>query len=97
MFRVIRALIDFVSLIIELLLSIRLIFKFLVVNAGTPFVAWLYGITAPLVAPFAKIHPDWRVSGFVINFTTLVALVVYAIAGQLILMLLPHSSGKNPD
>jgi uncharacterized protein YggT (Ycf19 family) len=96
MFRIIRALIDFVSLIVELLLTFRLMFKFLVVNARTPFVAWIYGTTAPLVAPFAKIHPDWRYSGFVINFPTVVALIVYAIAGQLILMLLPHSSGKDP-
>jgi uncharacterized protein YggT (Ycf19 family) len=96
MFRIIRALINFVAVIIELLLTIRLIFKFLVVNAGTPFVAWIYGITASLVAPFAKILPDWKFSGFVVDFATLAALIVYAIAGYLILMLLPYS-GKEPD
>ena len=96
MFRIIRALINFVAVIIELLLTIRLIFKFLVVNAGTPFVAWIYGITAPLVAPFAKILPDWKFSGFVVDFATLAALIVYAIAGYLILMILPYSA-KEPD
>jgi YGGT family len=96
MFRIIRALINFVAVIIELLLTIRLIFKFLVVNAGTPFVAWIYGITASLVAPFAKILPDWKFSGFVVDFATLAALIVYAIAGYLILMVLPYS-GKEPD
>ena len=96
MFRIIRALINFVAVIIELLLAIRLIFKFLVVNAGTPFVTWIYGITAPLVAPFAKILPDWKFSGFVVDFATLAALIVYAIAGYLILMILPYP-GKETD
>ena len=91
MFRIIRAFINIVVGIIELLLTFRLIFKFLVVNAGTPFVAWLYGVTAPLVAPFAKILPDWKFSGFVVDFATLAALIVYAIAGYLILMILPYS------
>jgi uncharacterized protein YggT (Ycf19 family) len=96
MFRIIRALINFVVVIIELLLVCRLIFKFLVVNTGTPFVAWIYGITAPLVAPFAKILPDWKFSGYVIDFPTLAALIVCAIIAYLILMVLPYS-GNGPD
>ena len=96
MFRIIRAFINIVVVIIELLLTFRLIFKFLVVNAGTPFVAWLYGVTAWLVAPFAKIIPDLKFSGFVVDFATLAALIVYAIAGSLILMIVPHS-GKGTD
>ncbi len=96
MFRIIRALINIVVGIIELLLSIRLIFKFLVVNTGTPFVAWLYGVTARLVAPFAKILPDWKFSGFVVDFATLAALIVYAIVGYFILMIFPYS-GKETD
>ncbi len=91
MFRIIRAFINIVLGIIELLLTFRLIFKFLVVNAGTPFVAWLYGATARLVAPFAKILPDWKFSGFVVDFATLAALIVYAIAGYLLLMIFPYS------
>jgi len=96
MFRVIRALINFVSVVIELLLTCRLIFKFLVVNAGTPFVVWIYGITAPLVAPFAKILPDWKFSGYVIDFATLAAIIVCAIVAYLILMVIPYS-GREPD
>ena len=96
MFRVIRAFINIVVGIIELFLTFRLIFKFLKVNEGTPFVAWLYGVTARLVAPFAKILPDWKFSGFVVDFATLAALIVYAIAGYLILMVVPYS-GKETD
>jgi uncharacterized protein YggT (Ycf19 family) len=95
MFRIIRAIINFVVGIIELLLIIRLIFKFLVVNAGTPFVAWLYGVTAPLVAPFAKIIPDMKFSGFVVDFATVAALIAYAIAGCLILMIFSYPDKKT--
>ena len=49
MFRTLRAFINIVVGVIELLLTFRLVFKFLVVNTGTPFVAWLYCVTAPLV------------------------------------------------
>src|SRR5580658_7910978 len=90
MFRIIRTLINLVVGIIELLLSIRLIFMFFVVNSGTPFVAWLYRVTAPLVAPFAKILPNWKVSGFVVDFATVAALIVFALAGSLLLMFFPY-------
>src|ERR1700733_8498536 len=90
MFRVLRAFINLVVGIIELLLTFRLIFQFLVVNTGTPFVAWLYYLTAPLVAPFAKILPDWKFSGFVVDFATIAALIVFALAGSLLLMLFPR-------
>jgi uncharacterized protein YggT (Ycf19 family) len=76
--------------IVELLLTFRLIFEFLVVNTGTPFVAWLYKVTAPLVAPFSKILPNWKFSGFVVDFATVAALVVFAVAGSLLLIFFPY-------
>ena len=91
MFRILRAFINIVVGIIELLLTFRLIFEFLVVNTSTPFVAWLYGVTAPLVAPFSNILPNWKISGFVVDFATVAALVVFALAGTLLLMLIPGS------
>jgi|SRR5208282_1886885 uncharacterized protein YggT (Ycf19 family) len=91
MFRILRAFINIVVGIIELLLTFRLIFKFLVVNTGTPFVAWLYGVTAPLVAPFSKILPNWKFSGFVVDSATVAALIVFALAGSLLLMFFPYS------
>jgi uncharacterized protein YggT (Ycf19 family) len=90
MIRILRALINIVVGIIELLLTFRLIFKFLAVNPETPFVAWLYGVSAPLVAPFAKILPNWKFSGFVVDFATVAALIVFALAGGLLLMIFPY-------
>ena len=86
-----RVLINIAASIIEVLLVFRLLFKFLMVNPRTPFVAWLYGITERLVAPFTNILPNWRIAGFMIDFTTLAALVVYAVAASLLLMIIPPS------
>jgi hypothetical protein len=91
MFRTVRVFINIAASIIEILLTFRLIFKFLVVNPRTPFVAWLYGVTERLVSPFVGILPNWRFSGFVIDFATLAALIVCAVAGSVLLMILPHS------
>ena len=90
MIRILRAFINIVVSIIELLLIFRLIFKFLAVNTGTPFVAWIYNVTAPLVAPFSKILPDWKISNFVVDFATVAALIVFGLAGYLLLMLFPY-------
>jgi uncharacterized protein YggT (Ycf19 family) len=87
MFRILSAFIKIVVGVVELLLTLRFIGEFLVVNTGTPFVSWLYRVTAPLVAPFAKILPNWKISGFVVDFATVAALIVFALAGYLLLML----------
>ena len=90
MFRILRTFINLVVGVIELLLTVRFIFEFLVVNTGTPFVAWLYRVTDPLVAPFAKILPNWKFSGYVVDFATVAAIIVFALAGSLLLMLFPY-------
>lgn len=85
MFGIVRTLVNIVVGVIEFLLSLRFVFKFFVVNVGTPFVAWVYGVTAGLVSPFARIVPDLKLGGFVVDFATLVALIVYILIGYLIL------------
>ena len=92
--RILRTFIDIVLTIVELLLASRLLLMFFVVNPRTPFVAWIRGVTAPLVSPFAKIHEDWRYSGFVLDFPTLAALIVYVLVGCIILWIL-SSFSKN--
>ncbi|HBP01029.1 MAG: hypothetical protein UY41_C0002G0035 [Candidatus Moranbacteria bacterium GW2011_GWE1_49_15] len=90
MFGIIRTLVNIVFGVIEFLLLLRFVFKFFVVNPGTPFVAWIYGTTAPLVSPFAGILPDLKLGGFVVDFATLASLIVYAFVSYLILQLFSH-------
>lgn len=90
MFGIVRTLVNIVFGVIEFLLLLRFIFKFFVVNSGTPFVAWLYSATAALVSPFARILPDLKLAGFVVDFATLVALIVYVLIGYLILQIFSY-------
>ncbi len=90
MFGIVRTLVNLVVGVIEFLLLLRFIFKFFVANLSTPFVAWIYSTTAPLVSPFAKILPNLNIGQFVIDFTTLVALIVYVLIGYLILQLFSY-------
>ncbi|MFA5962057.1 MAG: YggT family protein [Parcubacteria group bacterium] len=90
----IRTIVNIIVGVIEFLLSLRFIFKFFAVNSSTPFVAWLYGSTASLVAPFARILPNLNIGGFVIDITTLVALIVYALAGYLLMEILSFAGPR---
>jgi len=92
MFGIIRTFVNIVVGVIEFLLSLRFIFKFFAVNSGTPFVAWLYDATASLVSPFARILPDLELGGFVIDFSILVALIIYVLVGYLILQIFSYGS-----
>lgn len=94
MFGIVRTIVNIVVGVIEFLLSLRFIFKFFTFNPGTPFVAWLYSTTAGLVSPFARILPDLKLGGFVIDFTTLVALIVYVLVGQLILQIFSYAGSR---
>jgi len=46
------------------------------------------------VSPFARIVPDLKLGGFVIDFTTLVALIVYAFVSYIILELFSHVGSR---
>lgn len=94
MFGIVRTLVNIVFGIFEFLLSLRFIFKFFVVNASTPFVAWIYGVTTSLVSPFARIFPNLSLGGFVVDFATLAALLVYALAGYLILQIFSYGGSR---
>ena len=97
MLRIIRGAINIAAVIIELLLLFRFTLKFLAANPKTPFVGWIYGITEWLVAPFAKILPNGKLSGFPIDSATLAAIIVYAVIVFLVLMILPGRSKRNDE
>ncbi|MFA6973843.1 MAG: YggT family protein [Parcubacteria group bacterium] len=94
MFGIVRTLVNIIVAVIEFLLSLRFAFKFFAVNPSTPFVAWLYGATAPLVNPFARILPDLRLGEFVVDFATLIALIVYVLIGYLILRIFAYVGSR---
>lgn len=49
--------------LIEGLLMLRVVLKLFGANAAAPFVHWLYGVTAPLLAPFSGAFPAPALEG----------------------------------
>jgi hypothetical protein len=65
--------------IIGFFIGARIILKFFQANSGTPFVSWIYGVSDAFIAPFKGIFPmlDTRVVG--IDWSAIVALIMYAV------------------
>jgi uncharacterized protein YggT (Ycf19 family) len=89
---ILRMFINIVLTVIEFLLSIRFILKFFNVGSSSQFVSWIYGTSASLVAPFSGIIAPLNIAGFTIDFTTLIALIIYGLVGGIILRLLSYIS-----
>ena len=74
--------------IIGFMLTLRFVLILLGANAGAPFVAWVYSVTNGLVAPFSGAFPSLNFGGFVLDLTTIFAMIGYAIISWLVLRLL---------
>jgi uncharacterized protein YggT (Ycf19 family) len=86
MFWLLETLISFIIGVIEFFLGFRFLFRLFGANPTTPFVSWLYATTEPLLNPFRNMFPAPKLEGgFVVDFTTLVALLLYMFAGYLLL------------
>lgn len=95
MLGILRALVNIVMTIIEFLLLVRFFLRFFGASPEAPFVTWIYETTAPLIAPFINIFPTSRLDRFVIDFTTLFALIVYILIGTLLLELVSYISFRR--
>ena len=82
---------------IELVVGMRFFFLLLGANSANQFVAWVYDISTPLVAPFAGIFgvhtitAPGQVTHSVFEPSTLVALIFYGVVGGIVLRLLASS------
>jgi hypothetical protein len=73
--------------LIEGLIAIRFVLKALGANASAGFAQFIYGITAPLVAPFYGLFGNPASQGAVLEVHSIVALIVYALVAWLIVRL----------
>ena len=64
---------------LESVLALRFLFKLIGVNPANPFASILYGFTNLFVAPFANLTGTPAAEGMVFEFTTLIAMLVYAL------------------
>ena len=70
--------------IIEALIAIRIVLRALGANPQAGFAELIYGLTAPLVAPFAGLFGNPQAGGSVLELHSIVALVVYALVAWLL-------------
>jgi uncharacterized protein YggT (Ycf19 family) len=67
--------------LIEAVLALRVVFKLIGVNAANPFAALIYSVSTPFVAPFASLTGAPAAGGMVLEITSLIAMLVYALIG----------------
>jgi uncharacterized protein YggT (Ycf19 family) len=77
-------LIYWVFALIEGLIAIRLILKALGANPSAGFAEFIYGITTPLVAPFLNLFANQTYQNSVLELSSIVALIVYALVAWLL-------------
>ncbi len=83
--RMLPALVQVVASLVELVLGLRIVLKLFDANPSTPFVNWVYQTTQPLLTPFEGMFPSPTLTGgFVIEFSTVFALMAYAFIGYLL-------------
>jgi uncharacterized protein YggT (Ycf19 family) len=83
--RIVLYLTNVIISIIEFLIGLRIVLKLLGASTSSEFVSWLYDTTQPLLAPFEGMFPSPAIDGlFLIEFSALFALLVYAFIGYLI-------------
>ncbi len=95
----VTALIGFLFTVLEGLIGLRVVLKFLDANAKNAFASFVYNITALFVAPFAGLIGNPAVGGNVLEITSLVALIVYALLAavliRLVWLVFYHPSAKT--
>jgi YggT family protein len=81
--------------LIEGLILIRFVLKALGANPSASFAEFIYGITAPLVAPFYGLFGNPSAQGSVLELHSIVALIVYALLAWLIARLVWIVAGET--
>jgi uncharacterized protein YggT (Ycf19 family) len=70
--------------IVEVGLVLRVVLLLLAANPSAGFSSWVYGLTYPLVAPFASVFPNLTVAGGILETSALLAMLVYALLGRFV-------------
>lgn len=94
-----KGIVNLMLTIVGVILGLRFILKLFSANAGNDFVNWIYETSAEILGPFRNIFPSSNLDGFVIEFSTIFALLVYSIIGMLafyvIDLLTPQKKGRR--
>ena len=77
-----------VATLVEAFLALRLILKLFGANAANGFVSWIYEMSSAILDPFRGIFPTQVFqSTYVLEFSTIFAMIIYAIIAMLLIYL----------
>lgn len=68
-----------IAIILETLIGFRVFLKLIAANPESGFASFVYTITAPFLAPFAGLTSTPSASGAVLEISSIIAMVVYAL------------------
>lgn len=74
--------------IVDTLIAIRFFMRLLGASMDAEFVRMIYGITAPLVAPFRGIFPQAGQGAYILEPESLIAIVIYLLIGWALVALI---------
>lgn len=77
--------------LLQLLLALRFILRLFGAGTGATFTRLVYGLSAPFTAPFAGIFPTTSAQGLTVEWSTLVAMIAYALLAAIVFQLLTAS------
>jgi hypothetical protein len=82
--------------LIEVILAFRVLLRFIGANPNSGFVALIYGISAPFALPFRGIVRASSAGTSVLEWTTLIAMLVYVIIAWGIVKLFQFAKPADP-
>jgi len=65
--------------LLDILLAFRFVLKLLAANSSAGFSSFIYSLSYPFAAPFLNVFSASRVEGSIFEWTTLLAMAVYAL------------------
>ncbi|MEX1112591.1 MAG: YggT family protein [Candidatus Andersenbacteria bacterium] len=83
--------------VLEVLLAFRFLLRLFGANPASGFVSFIYGVSAPFIAPFRAIFPTPAFDQSVLEWSTLIAMVVYAVVAYGIIHLLQIGKPVGPE
>lgn len=95
----VSALIGFFFTALEGLIGLRILLKLIDANSANAFASFVYKVTGLFVAPFNNLMGNPAVGGNVLEITSLIAVIVYALAAavliRLVWLLFYHPSARS--
>lgn len=85
--------------VLEALIGLRVVFRLIGANPQNPFANFIYNSTRIYILPFASLTPNPSMEGLVLEITSLMAMVIYALIAwgivRLLWLIFYHPSGRS--